>query len=86
MHTPLEARICQLCHQGVESEKTLCLSVLCLYEVIGRYRCLLKQDFGPLCKIMEYEDQWLFPRFGTLHSGLTYVRDFSKTKRTTYLA
>ena len=28
------------------------------YEVRARYHCLFKQGFGPLRKVLEYEDQW----------------------------
>ena len=28
------------------------------HEIRERYHCLFKQVFGPLCKLMEYEDQW----------------------------
>ena len=54
---PLEERICQLCHQGVESEEHYVCQCSVFYEIRGRNQCLLKQSFGPLCKIMEFEDQ-----------------------------
>ena len=54
---PLEERICQLCHQGVESEEHYVCHCSVFYEIRGRYHCLFKQGFGPLRKVMEYEDQ-----------------------------
>ena len=54
---PLEERICQLCHQGVESEEHYVCHCSVFYEIRGRYHCLFKQGFGPLSKVMEYEDQ-----------------------------
>ena len=41
---------------GVGIGRTPCL-LLCSFVWRGRYCCLLKQDFGPLCKVMEYKDQ-----------------------------
>ena len=47
---PLEERICQLCHQGVESEEHYVCHCSVFYEIRGRYHCLFKQGFGPLRK------------------------------------
>ena len=55
---PLDERICQLCHQGVESEEHYVCHCSVFYEIRGRHHCLFKQGFGPLHKVMEYEDQW----------------------------
>ena len=60
---PLEERICQLCHQGVESEEHYVCHCSVFYEIRGRYHCLFKQGFGPLRKVMEYEDQWCLELF-----------------------
>ena len=54
---PLEERICQLCNQGVGSEKHHVCHCIVFYEIRGRYHCLFKQGFRPLRKVMEYEDQ-----------------------------
>ena len=54
---PLEERICQLCHQGVESKEHYDCHCSVFDERRGRYCCLFKQRFGPLCKVMEYEDR-----------------------------
>ena len=53
----LEERICQLCHQGVESKEHYVCHCSVFYEIGRRYHCLFKQGFGPLRKVMEYEDQ-----------------------------
>ena len=54
---PLDERICQLCHQGVEFEEHYVCHYSVFYEIRGRYHCLFKQGFGPLRKVREYEDQ-----------------------------
>ena len=48
-----------MCHQGVESKEHYVCHCSVFYEIRGRYHCLFKQDFGPLHKVMEYEDQCL---------------------------
>ena len=53
----LEERICHLCHQGVESEEHYVCHCSVFYEIRGRYHCLFKQGFGPIRKVIEYEDQ-----------------------------
>ena len=47
---PLEERICQLCHQGVESKEHYVCHYSVFYEIRGWYHCLFKQVFfmGPL--------------------------------------
>ena len=60
---PLEERICQLCHQGVESEEHRVCHISVFYEIRGRYYCLFKQGFGLLRKVIEYEDQWCLRPF-----------------------
>ena len=37
-------------------KNTMFVTVVIFYEVRGRYYCLFKQSFGPLCTIMEYDD------------------------------
>ena len=44
----LDERIFQLCHWTPN---------LPFYEIRGRYHCLFNQEFHPLPKVMEYEDQ-----------------------------
>ena len=44
---PVEERICQLCHQEVESEEHYVCHCSVFYEIRGRYHCLFKQGFGP---------------------------------------
>ena len=50
-------RIYQLCHQGLESKEHYVCHRSVFYEIRGRYHCLFKQGFGPLSKVIEYEDQ-----------------------------
>ena len=57
---PLEERIFKLCHQGVESKEHYVCHCSVFYEIRGRYHCLLKQRFGSVRKVMEYEDQHTF--------------------------
>ena len=54
---PIEERICQLYHQGVESKESYVCQCRVFYEIRGIYCCLFKQGFGPLNKVMEYEGQ-----------------------------
>ena len=54
---PLEARIRQLCQQGVEYEEHYGRHCSVFNEINGRYHCLFKQGVHPQCKVMEYEDQ-----------------------------
>ena len=44
---PLEERICQLRHQGVESDKHYVCDCTVFYEGRGRYHCLLKKSSEP---------------------------------------
>ena len=55
---PLEERICQLYHQGAESQERYVCQCSVFYEIRERYHCLFKQGFVPLRKVMKYEDQW----------------------------
>ena len=41
----------------MESEEHYVCYCSVFYEIRGRYHCLFKQGFGPLRKVMEYEDQ-----------------------------
>ena len=42
----------------MESEEHYVCHCSVFYEIRGRYHCLFKQGFGPLCKVIEYEDEW----------------------------
>lgn len=50
-------RICQLCYQEAETEEHYICRCTVYYEIRGRYHCLFREGFGPLRKVMEYEDQ-----------------------------
>lgn len=52
-----EDRICELCHQEVESEEHYICRCTVHYEIRGRYHCLFREGFGPLRRVMEFEDQ-----------------------------
>ena len=55
----LEERICQLRHQGLESEEHYVCHSRVSYEIRGGYHCLFKQGSGPVCKVMGYDQQRL---------------------------
>ena len=40
----------------MESEEHYVCHCAVFYEIRGTYHCLFKQVFGPLCKVMEFED------------------------------
>ena len=46
----------------MESKENCCHCSV-FYETRGRYHCLFKEGFGPLRKVMEYEDQWCLGLF-----------------------
>ena len=52
-----EARICQLCHLEPETELHYICHCSAYYEIRGRYHCLFREGFGPLSRVMRYEDQ-----------------------------
>ena len=41
----------------MESEEHYVCHGAVSYEITGRYHCLFKKGFGPVCKVTEYEDQ-----------------------------
>eukprot|EP00249_Psilotum_nudum_P001957 c14736_g1_i1 orf=2-418(-) len=43
--------ICQLCEKHYVCQCTV------YYDIRGRYHCLFREGFGPLRRIMQYEDQ-----------------------------
>ena len=49
---PLEERIANCVIKEWNMKNTMFF-----YEIRGRYYCLFQQGFGPLCKVMKYEDQ-----------------------------
>ena len=52
-----QARICQLCHIEPETELQHICHCPVYYEIRGRFHCLFREGFGPLFKVMRYEDQ-----------------------------
>lgn len=52
-----EDRICQLCSREPETEEHYICRCTVYYDIRGRYHCLFREGFGPLRRIMEYEDQ-----------------------------
>lgn len=54
---PPESRICKLC--GIEPETELHYICHCTvyYEIRGRFHCLFREGFGPLDRVMQYQDQ-----------------------------
>ena len=52
-----------MCHQGVKYEEHYVCHYIIFYEIRGRYHCLFKQGFGPLHKVMEYDEPTLLGAF-----------------------
>ena len=52
-----EARICQLCHIEPETELHHICHCPVYYEIRGRFHCLFREGFGPLARVMRYQDQ-----------------------------
>ena len=57
MHTSLQKTIYRLCHQGVELKERYVYQCTGFYKMRGRYQYLFNQGFGPLCKVMGYQDK-----------------------------
>ena len=51
-----EDRICRLCRIEPETEFHHLCRCPVYYEIRGRFHCLFKEEFGPLTKVMNYED------------------------------
>mgnify|MGYP000689266842 CR=1 FL=1 len=51
----MEEHVYQLCHLEVKSEEDYVCHCDVFYEIRGRYH-YFKQSFGPLRKVVEYED------------------------------
>ena len=47
----------QLCHREPETELHFICHCPVYYEIRGRYHCLFRDGFGPLSKVMSFQDQ-----------------------------
>ena len=54
---PPEDRLCKLCGTEPETELHYVCHCTVYYEIRGRFHCLFKEGFGPLDRVMKYEDQ-----------------------------
>ncbi|MCO5597596.1 hypothetical protein L7F22_051675 [Adiantum nelumboides] len=54
---PPEDRLCKLCGTEPETELHYICHCTVYYEIRGRFHCLFKEGFGPLDRVMKYEDQ-----------------------------
>ena len=54
---PADNRICRLCHTEPETELHYICHCTVYYEIRGRFHCLFREGFGPLDRVMRYEDQ-----------------------------
>lgn len=54
---PADNRICRICHLEPETELHYICHCTVYYEIRGRFHCLFKEGFGPLSRVMSYEDQ-----------------------------
>lgn len=54
---PANSRICRLCHAEPETELHYICHCTVYYEIRGRFHCLFREGFGPLDRVMRYEDQ-----------------------------
>lgn len=52
-----EERICPLCDREPETEEHYICRCTVYYDIRGRYHCLFQEGFGPLRRIMQFEDQ-----------------------------
>ena len=53
-------RICQLCKLEPRIEYHFICRCLVYYEIRGRFHCLFREGFGPLSRVMRYENQRSF--------------------------
>ena len=51
-----EVRLCRLCHTEVELEEHYVCRRPLFYEIRVRYHCLFREGFGPLSRVMDYQD------------------------------
>ena len=54
---PAAMRICRLCHTEPETELHYICHCTVYYEIRGRFHCLFREGFGPLARVMSYQDQ-----------------------------
>lgn len=54
---PADSRICRLCHTEPETELHYICHCTVYYEIRGRFHCLFREGFGPLARVMSYQDQ-----------------------------
>ncbi|KAH7446947.1 hypothetical protein KP509_01G083500 [Ceratopteris richardii] len=54
---PADSRICRLCHLEPETELHYICHWTVYYEIRGRFHCLFREGFGPLSRVMSFEDQ-----------------------------
>ncbi|KAH7292489.1 hypothetical protein KP509_29G071000 [Ceratopteris richardii] len=54
---PANNRICRLCHLEPETELHYICHCTVYYEIRGRFHCLFREGFGPLSRVMSFEDQ-----------------------------
>ena len=54
---PADSRICRLCHTEPETELHYICRCTVYYEIRGRFHCLFREGFGPLDRVMRYQDQ-----------------------------
>lgn len=52
-----EDRMCKLCGTEPETELHYICHCTVYYEIRGRFHCLFREGFGPLDRVMKYEDQ-----------------------------
>ena len=52
-----EARICQLCHIEPKTELHHICHCPIYYEIRSCFHCLFTEGFGPLARVMRYQDQ-----------------------------
>ena len=86
MITPLEERVYQWCHQGVEYEENYVCQLSVFLEIRVKYNCLFNQGFGPLVKVMEYEDKWclgILARTHETHGEVVEGQQYNHTSSST---
>ncbi|KAH7440397.1 hypothetical protein KP509_04G105200 [Ceratopteris richardii] len=54
---PADSRICRLGHLEPETELHYICHCTVYYEIRGRFHCLFREGFGPLSRVMSFEDQ-----------------------------
>ncbi|KAH7434041.1 hypothetical protein KP509_07G098200 [Ceratopteris richardii] len=54
---PSDSKICRLCHLEPETELHYICHCTVYYEIRGCFHCLFREGFGPLSRVMSFEDQ-----------------------------